>query len=328
MRTEKIRNEQGFTMVELLVAMVLSLIVMGAVFLTFKSQQDSYVVQDQIVATQQNARAAMYLLTRDIQMAGYCTNFDPMPYAMDWDNLDGDSEAIRPLIYGRNNVNDGGGTDGIKDGTDVIVVVKASDNFGFLGAGDSASGTTITLNDLQVGSEDGQIDLNSTGKKFGLMVKADLSKAEFFEISSGTGSPTFTTISSLTDTYEQNDMIYRADVIIYRISDDDPVHPSLVRRNLGRDNAAGTYEVVAEDIDNLQLRYLLDDGTTWLDDPSGQEPRVRAVQVSLLARTARENRGYTDTNSYLIGDNPTPTPNDHYRRRLLTSIIKTRNIGL
>jgi len=37
-------------------------------------------------------------------MAGYYTNFDPDDYTMDWDNLDGDNETIRPLLYVRNDV--------------------------------------------------------------------------------------------------------------------------------------------------------------------------------------------------------------------------------
>ena len=96
--------------------------------------------------------------------------------------------------------------------------------------------------------------------------------------------------------------------------------------NFGQDNF--NYQVVAENIDNLQFRYLLSDGT-WTNDPAaaGQEPNVRAVEISLLARTANTNRGYTDTNTYNIGD-VSPTPGDAYRRKLLCSIVKTRNIGL
>ena len=98
-------------------------------------------------------------------------------------------------------------------------------------------------------------------------------------------------------------------------------------RNFGQDN--GNYQVVAENIDNLQFRYLLSDGTST-NNPAGQEPNVRAVEISLLARTANINRGYIDPNTYSIGDvNYTPVaPDNQYRRKLLCSIVKTRNIGL
>jgi len=323
-KNQKWLTDQGFTLVELLVAMAISLVVMGAIFLTFKSQQDSYIIQDQITATQQNLRSAMYILTRDIQMAGYYTNFDADQFTMDWDDLDGDNEIIRPLIYARNNVADGGG-DNIKDNTDVIVIVKASDVRHTLAVGEDATAGTITLASRDFDA-DGDDDLNNTTRRYGLLVKEDLSTAEFFEVDSASGA--INPPGGLTQNYGAGDLICRADIIIYRI-DEDVNNPSLRKRNLGSDNPVNPYQVVAENIDNLQFRYLLSNGT-WTNDPSatGQEPNVRAVEISLLARTANTNRGYTDTNTYNIGDNPNPTPNDAYRRKLLCSIVKTRNIGL
>jgi len=320
-KNQKWLTDQGFTLVELMVAMAISLVVMGAIFLTFKSQQDSYIIQAQITATQQNLRSAMYILTRDIQMAGYYTNFDADQFTMDWDDLDGDNEIIRPLIYAQNNVNVVG--DNIKDNTDVIVIVKASSEGRALVAGEDATAGIITLTSRDL-DNDGDDDLNDTGKKYGLLAKKDLSAAEFFEVDSTAGN--ITPAGGLTQNYDVDDWIFRADVIIYRV-DENATNPSLRRRNFGQDN--GNYQVVAENIDNLQFRYL-DSSTspsTWVDDPSGSEANIRAVEISLLARTANTNRGYTDTNTYNIGD-VSPTPGDAYRRKLLCSIVKTRNIGL
>jgi len=315
-KNQKKLTDQGFTLVELMVALAISLVVMGSIFLTFKSQQDSYVIQDQITAMQQNLRSAMYMLTRDIQMAGYYTNFDADQYTMDWDDLDGDTEPIRPLIFGQNNV---AGGSGVKNNTDEIVIVKASSEGRPLVAGEDATAGTITLTTRDLDG-DGDDDLNNTGKKYGLLVKEDLSTAEFFEVDSASGA--INPPGGLAQNYGEGDLIFRADVVIYRI-DEDATNPSLRRRNLGSDNG---YRVIAENIDNIQFRYLLNDGT-WTNNPAGQVPNVRAVEISLLARTAKINRGYTDTNTYNIGD-VSQTPNDAYRRKLLSSKVKTRNIGL
>jgi type IV pilus assembly protein PilW len=67
----KPNSEKGFTLVELLVSMAISLVVMGAVYSTYRSQQTSYVIQDQVSGAQQNLRAAMYTMTRDIRTAGF-----------------------------------------------------------------------------------------------------------------------------------------------------------------------------------------------------------------------------------------------------------------
>jgi len=63
--------QQGFTLVELIVAMAIAGIVIGAIYSTYKSQQDSYVAQTHVAEMQQNLRAALYVIGRDIRMAGY-----------------------------------------------------------------------------------------------------------------------------------------------------------------------------------------------------------------------------------------------------------------
>ena len=63
-------NHKGFTLIELLVAMTVGLVVMAGVSMTFKSQQKSYLLQEQMAAMQQNLRAAMFHMEREIRMAG------------------------------------------------------------------------------------------------------------------------------------------------------------------------------------------------------------------------------------------------------------------
>ena len=61
----------GFSLIELLVAMAITTVVMAAVFKIYKTQQDSYVLQEQVAEMQQNGRTARYVMTREIRMAGY-----------------------------------------------------------------------------------------------------------------------------------------------------------------------------------------------------------------------------------------------------------------
>jgi type IV pilus assembly protein PilW len=65
------RSENGFSLVELLVAMAISLLVLASVYSVFRSQQKSTVVREQVNMMQQNIRAGMAVMTRDIRMAGY-----------------------------------------------------------------------------------------------------------------------------------------------------------------------------------------------------------------------------------------------------------------
>jgi type IV pilus assembly protein PilW len=65
------RSEKGFTIVEILVALAIGAIVMAAAYSMYISQQKSYQINEEVVALQQNLRAAMYFLERDLRMAGY-----------------------------------------------------------------------------------------------------------------------------------------------------------------------------------------------------------------------------------------------------------------
>ena len=65
------KNESGFTLVELLIAMALLGIAMTAIYSSYFSQQRAYVVQNQVAAMHQNLRTAMYMMSSDIRMAGY-----------------------------------------------------------------------------------------------------------------------------------------------------------------------------------------------------------------------------------------------------------------
>jgi prepilin-type N-terminal cleavage/methylation domain-containing protein len=64
-------SEKGFTLVELLVAILASLIVLGAIAATFIIQDRSYNRESQVVDVQENARAGMHMITQLLAMAGY-----------------------------------------------------------------------------------------------------------------------------------------------------------------------------------------------------------------------------------------------------------------
>lgn len=67
----QLRNNSGFTIVELMVAMAISIAVLAAIYAAYTSQQRTYVVQEQVSEMQQNLRSALHFLSSEIRMAGY-----------------------------------------------------------------------------------------------------------------------------------------------------------------------------------------------------------------------------------------------------------------
>jgi type IV pilus assembly protein PilW len=70
----KLRNLEGFTLVELMVSMSIGMVILAAVTTTFMSQTRIYNAQEQINEMQQNARGALDIITREVKMAGYKPN--------------------------------------------------------------------------------------------------------------------------------------------------------------------------------------------------------------------------------------------------------------
>ncbi len=73
--TEKVKRREGFTIVEILVAVFISLTVLGAVYVSMTSAHRSTSGVERKVAAQQDVRAALDIIAMEISMASYNPNF-------------------------------------------------------------------------------------------------------------------------------------------------------------------------------------------------------------------------------------------------------------
>jgi type IV pilus assembly protein PilW len=74
MKTQWPFDKKGITLIELMVALVMSAIAVAAIYRIFVSQTRAYTVQDQVVEVQQNIRGAMEIMVRDLRMTGFDYN--------------------------------------------------------------------------------------------------------------------------------------------------------------------------------------------------------------------------------------------------------------
>ena len=159
-------KENGFTLVELLIAMTIGLIILAALSSTFLMQRKIYDVQEQIVEMVQTARAAMDMTTREIRMAGYNpadVSFDAIPYNADSSIIDvyadlngngsidttsGSYEHITYLYDSTNNqidrnTNTGGGNQPFAENVQ-------SFTFDYLDSAGSATTTTADIRQIRI----------------------------------------------------------------------------------------------------------------------------------------------------------------------------------
>ncbi len=104
-----------------------------------------------------------------------------------------------------------------------------------------------------------------------------------------------------------------------------------------RDNALRKYkggagwQTVVNSIDALDFVYLGDNGTRLNPAVNASDiSKIRVVQVSIVGRTRHPVLDYVDVKEYrnLQGDIVLAGQNDNYQRRILSSEIRCRNVGL
>jgi len=67
-------RDNGFSNVELLIAIFTSLIILAGIYSLFSSQQTAFSSQEQLAEMNQNIRAVMDLMAREVRLAGYKTS--------------------------------------------------------------------------------------------------------------------------------------------------------------------------------------------------------------------------------------------------------------
>jgi type IV pilus assembly protein PilW len=278
------RRENGFTLVELLIAMAISVIFMTAVYMNFRSQHDSYTVQDQAVVMEQNLRAGMYFIQKGIRMAG----FDPAGNVDDPITV-ADSDSI---IFNRQY------TESYRD----------LNNDGTRDAGEAYSDFNRNLSyDSGVFTIEYRVDPND------------------LLVTDGGGGPL---------TVAEN---IQAIGFAYAF-DNSPLDGEL---DMDGGNIIWAIDTNADGDLDLNLDTNNDGVIDAVDDtgndgtingrgiPGGSVDyeAIRAVRVWLLARAQREDTKFYNDTDYVVSDRRI-TPNDGFRRELLTMDIKCRNMGL
>ncbi len=343
-KTIKQTYQPGFSLVEVMVGLAISSILMTGIVEIYISNKQTYLVQDALSQVQENAHAAIDLISQDTRMAGYqgCANLqseEPQTYL-----ASGVPDfTLRTVIAGH--AYDGSAwtpsipttrlttTHAVKANTDVLTITRASSCSQEIQSSVINGDTTVTL----VGEKTCPI---KAGDYF---VISDCGGSEIFKsgsVTSSTGETTLVTSGgSFSRSYSHVNTgvsgigrVMRLTSTDYFISENALGVPVLHRNELDG-NSGYTNTPLLEGVEDLSITY----GSR---DPSTNEnvlyqsasavanwEHVSSVRLSLLMRSVTNNLATEPTPYTFAGvttDADDMDANDRYLRRVYTTSIQIR----
>ena len=245
----KSRKDKGVTLIELLIALVISAIIVAALYRAFVSQQKSYTVQERVADMQQNVRVAINRMMREIRMTGFGNVGDVLSQP---GGVNGFTEVITP--------NSGN-----------IAVVGGFRQISTLAANASGGQNNITLANATDASEfDGAIHHYLS-----------IGGLESNTVQSRAGA-VLTLNQPLRVTHPVGTPVFKIHAIRYGIRNDDGV--LVLFRDLYSNTGSSKRETVAENIENVLFEYF-DSNGNLLPLPIANHGIIRMIRVTVRART-------------------------------------------
>ena len=345
-RTKPPGLNRGFSLVELMVALVITLILLAGIGQIFLSSKKSFVIQDSLGRMQENGRYAMETIAQDVRRSGY------------WGG-NADITAIEDHTPGGAS---NGGKVAIENGTcaDVNWARMLSEQVSsklvpqrIFGKNDTRAGYSCLPPDathkgdilvLRYAApwEVGDVTTPCFVKNQ-YYVRSSLFEGHLFQCSDGKNSDCSGSGTCPQDTGYPIDApaVRTAELVSngYFIHDSPTVPdkcptagkvPSLYRMTLA--NGALASEEIAYGVDDIQVQYGLDTNNdnsvdSFVDAPAAgaaQWRQVIAARVWLLVRAECPETGFTNESTYTMAG-VDYTPGDKYRRQLYTSTVMLRN---
>jgi len=299
-----------------MIAVVIGLILIGGLIQVYLSSKQSYNAQEQLARMQESGRCAMDLITRDLRRAGYTggdvvalNSFDgsipvPVPPAHACGTTNEWGRMIGWRVSGLNNTNAGYGcASDYLGGSDILTVRYA----GF----DIINTATTPL-------QSGAVYVRTTLRPPVGRVFAG-AEAAANQLVQETGTPDH--LEAVVRPMVSN-AYYVGDS--GRTCNGQPV-PALYQVRLDPVTGVPVAEEVAPGVEQLQVRYLLNNTYVDADAVGNNWPDVSAVRVWLLVRGECPEPGLGSTVIYDMGDTSWPTAPDNFRRQLYVSTVMLRN---
>lgn len=314
-------QQTGFSLVELMVAMVISLFLSAGLFSMFTMSSANVTTTSQFNQLQTNGRIALALIERDISQAGFMAELTGT-------NLDGaNTTFLTPAIPAASDCTGGGLNNAsfpAKASVSNFRKVWGYENSvsaePFACLNSVLANTDVLQIKRLVGPSTGALNANS------YYMGASRSQAIFFA-----GDQAKPNIA--------NGRFWEYQHHIYFIKNDNGV-PVLMRRVLGVGGMknANSLEQLVEGVENFRVMYGFDingdnsadsfmpaENVTFSMWDGAPNQQLVALRIYLLIRTVEADSSYTNDQTYTLGDKTIAQKGDGFRRRVLSTTIVISN---
>ncbi|MBE8168138.1 MAG: prepilin-type N-terminal cleavage/methylation domain-containing protein [Shewanella sp.] len=326
---------QGFSLVELMIAMVISLFLTLGIFTMFRMSATNVTTTSQFNELQENGRIALAIMERDLSQTGFMGDLTGQRLTI------GESVTVSA-----NAIDDGSDCIGAGLNNRSLPVVGGSPYRLIWGYEDAVSPDSFAcLNDvvnntdvLQVKRLVGPPTLvpNNTTRHYAGTTTDN--KIIFFS-------------GDQTAPVGENIRYWQLSHHIYYIRIQNGI-PSLRRRILanGTMNGSGrTDEQLVEGVENFRVMYGVDNvgdnsvdvfvneanvpQSVWNNDPKdlanpeGSKAKIVALRIFLLVRSIERDPTYTNEILYLLGDKAIDPKSDNFRRKIVSTTISLDNFS-
>ena len=314
-------SSKGFTLVELMIAITITVLAMAAVYTSFIVQQRSFTTQDQVAETELSSKIGFDMLVNDIRTAGF-------GYPDDENPVNGFIGAI--------NVTDGG-----INNPDTLTLVS-----GFRQIATLQNATTVGSNQIQIcyctAPPCSSAQFNTANRS-----NLSIEGLTFATINAiivtnpcTAANPIILTLDrDITNSIPAGRPVYLVEDITYQISGTD-------LQKVVAGGGAGNVDTIANNIDDFQVACAIDtnadnliddqnlngkiDPLDYISPPLPVGAKVLAVRVNLLARTAGQDQTLDpNTKPYfatgIILENRITPDTDRFRRRIWSMEVALRN---
>jgi len=350
------KRQAGFSIIELMIALVLGLVLIGGALQVFISSKRAYNLNEELAWVQDNARFAVGFLAEDIRMAGY---YGCASRAGSVANVLNDSDSSWVTDFGKGIFGYDGDDAGFVASTgfplvntatlsglpnsDAFAVHRSDFDNSFQVTGHNTKSAVIDIEGnhpypngtvLIVSDCHHSAVFQTTGNQSNKANHNTGNAASPGNCTKGLGVPVTCSTLGVGYAYKDDAFLMRAIGHAYYIDEASNGVPSLYKKSLDTGGITTTAEEMVQGVENMQLQYGVDSNGDSIPDryldasdvgTDQWDNNVTSVRITMLLRSQTELASEPQTITYM---GTAYTPTDKYVRRVFSTTIKLRNRGV